>query len=66
MALRVARILNDVRSCSREGWAEDPSRTLPGYAVFRDDWQATSIAINTYQTDKNEYVVPFILFLRVR
>jgi hypothetical protein len=65
-ALAFVRTVNEVKSCLREGWSEDASRASPGYAVIRDDRQVASITINTDRTDKNEYVVRLILFLRGR
>jgi hypothetical protein len=56
--------VNEVKSCLRDGWAEDPSRASPGYAVIRDGRQVASITMNTDQTDENEHVVRLILFLR--
>jgi hypothetical protein len=61
-----ARILGEVGSCLRDGWAEDHTRASPGYAVMHDDRQVASITINTDQTEKNQHVVRLILFLRSR
>jgi hypothetical protein len=60
------RVLDEVKGCLRDGWAEDQGRASPGYAVIRDDRQAASITINTDQTGANEHVVRLILFLRSR
>jgi hypothetical protein len=65
-ALVFARTVNEVKSCLRDGWAEDADRASPGYAVIRDGRQVASITINTDRTDKNEHVVRLILFLRSR
>lgn len=65
-ATAFAATVSDVKSCLRGGWAEDASRTSPGYAVIRDSRQAASITISTDVTDKNEHVVRLILFLRSR
>jgi hypothetical protein len=61
-----AKVLGEVTSCLRDGWAEDQSRASPGYAVVHDDRQVASITINTDQTDKKDHVVRLILFLRTR
>jgi hypothetical protein len=61
-----ARTLGEVKSCLRDGWAEDQSRASHGYAVVHDDRQLASITINTDKTEKNEHVVRLILFLRSR
>ncbi|SRR5579871_2313208 len=61
-----ARILDEVKSCLRDNWSEEPSRASPGYAVLHHQRPAASITINTDQTEKNDYVVRLILFLRGR
>src|SRR5262249_17764968 len=65
-ARRFAKTLDDIKSCLRDDWAEDPGSASPGYAVIRDNRQVASITINTDRTDKNEHVVRLILFLRGR
>jgi hypothetical protein len=60
------RTLGEVKSCLRDGWAEDASRASPGYAVVRDQRQIASITINTDRVESDRYVVRLILFLRGR
>jgi hypothetical protein len=64
--LAFAKILGEVKTCLRDGWAEDLNRASPGYAAIHDNRQVASITINTDQTDKNEHLVRLILFLRSR
>jgi hypothetical protein len=59
-----ATTLDNIKGCLRGSWADDRSRTSPGYAVFHDDRQVASITVSTDQTDKSEHVVRLILFLR--
>jgi hypothetical protein len=66
VSLAFAKTRDDVKTCLRETWTEDPDRASPGYAVIRDDRQVASITINTDQTGAHEYVVRLILFLRSR
>ena len=61
-----AKIFGEVKSCLRDGWAEDPSRASPGYVVLHDERQLASITINTDRTEKDEHIVRLILFLRSR
>ena len=61
-----AKVLEEVKSCLRNGWTEDPGRASPGYVVLHDDRQLASITINTDRTEKGEHVVRLILFLRSR
>ncbi len=61
-----ARTLDEVKNCLRDTWSEEPSRASPGYAVLHHERPAASITINTDQTEKSEYVVRLILFLRGR
>src|SRR5712691_7755675 len=61
-----AKVFGEVKSCLRDGWAEDPSRASPGYVVLHDERQLASITINTDQTEKGEHIVRLILFLRGR
>jgi hypothetical protein len=62
----LAKILGEVKTCLRDGWAEDQSRASPGYAVLHDNRQAAAITINTDRTEKGEHIVRLILFLRSR
>jgi hypothetical protein len=62
----LAKILGEVKTCLRDGWAVDPSRASPGYVVLHDNRQAASITINTDRTEQGEHVVRLILFLRSR
>jgi hypothetical protein len=61
-----AKVLEEVKSCLRDAWSEDPSRASPGYVVVHDARQLASITINTDQTEKAEHIVRLILFLRSR
>ena len=61
-----AKVLEEVKSCLRNGWTEDPGRASPGYVVLHDDRQLASITINTDRTEKGDHVVRLILFLRSR
>jgi hypothetical protein len=61
-----ATILDEVKNCLRDGWAEDQSRASPGYVVLHDNQQAASITINTDRTEQGEHIVRLILFLRSR
>ena len=62
----LAKILGEVKACLRDGWAEDQSRASPGYVVLHDNRQMAAITINTDRTEKGEYIVRLILFLRSR
>jgi hypothetical protein len=61
-----AKILAEVKTCLRDGWAEDQSRASPGYVVLHDNRQAAAITINTDRTEKGEQVVRLVLFQRSR
>jgi hypothetical protein len=61
-----AKVFEEVQSCLRGGWTEDPSRASPGYVVLHDERQLASITINTDRTEKGEHIVRLILFLRSR
>jgi len=61
-----ARVLEEVKSCLRGTWTEDPSRASPGYVVLHDERDSASITINTDLTEKGEHIVRLILFLRSR
>lgn len=60
------RVLDEVKACLHEGWAEVPDLTSRGYAVLHDESQRASITINTDVTESGEHVVRLILFLRSR
>jgi hypothetical protein len=62
----LAKILDEVKTCLRDGWAEDQSRASPGYIVLHDNRQAASITINADRTEQGEHIVRLILFLRSR
>src|SRR5216683_6582380 len=59
-----AKVLEDVKSCLSNGWAEDASRASPGYVVLHDERQLAALTINTDRTEKGEHIVRLILFLR--
>jgi hypothetical protein len=61
-----AKVFEEVKSCLRGGWTEDPSRASPGYVVLHDERQLASITVNTDRTEKGEHIVRLILFLRSR
>ncbi len=60
------RVIEEVKSCLRGGWIEDEGRASPGYVVLHDERQRASITINTDLTERGEYIVRLILFLRSR
>jgi hypothetical protein len=62
----LAKILDEVETCLRDGWAEDQSRASPGYVVLHDVRQSAAITINTDRTEQGEHIVRLILFLRSR
>jgi hypothetical protein len=66
VSLAFAKTRDDIKTCLRETWTEDPDSASPGYAVIRDDRQVASITINTDQTEAHAHVVRLILFLRGR
>ena len=60
------KIFEEVKSCLRGGWTEVENRASPGYVVLHDERDSASITINTDLTEKGEYIVRLILFLRSR
>jgi hypothetical protein len=61
-----ATTLDAVKLCLQDSWAEDSSRSSPGYAVLHDNRQVAAITINTALTEAGAHVVRLILFLRTR
>jgi hypothetical protein len=59
-------ILGKVKACLSDGWTEDQSRASPGYVVLHSNRQVAAITINTDRSEKGEYIVRLILFLRGR
>jgi hypothetical protein len=62
----LAKILGEVKTCLRDGWAEDQSRASPGYVVLHDTRQVAAITINNDRSERGEHIVRLILFLRSR
>lgn len=60
------RVLDEVKACLQDGWAEVPGLDSPGYVVLHDERQRASITINTDVIESGEHVVRLILFLRSR
>ena len=62
----LAALLAQIKECLGDGWSRDASRSSPGYAVVRNEGDATSITLNTDRAENGEHVVRLTLFGRGR
>jgi hypothetical protein len=60
----LARIAKEIKSCLGEGWIEDESRSSPAYLALQNAHGAASMTLSTDLTDRKQFVVRLILFLR--
>jgi hypothetical protein len=62
--LAQARLLDELKACLGNAWAEAKDRSSSTYVVLHSATRPVSITLSTDQTDKNEHVVHLILFVR--
>jgi hypothetical protein len=56
--------LHQIKACLGEAWTEAPDRSSSSYVVLHAAEGSVSITLSTGETDKKEYVVRLILFVR--
>jgi len=59
-----AAIIDEIKTCLGEGWAEDDDRSSPTYAVVRSSRLPVSMTIATNADGTESHVVRLTLFLR--
>ena len=59
-----ARDLHQIKACLGEAWTEAPDRSSSSYVVLHAAEGLVSITLSTDETDKKEYLVRLILFVR--
>ena len=59
-----AAMVEQIKSCLGETWAEADERSSPGYRVLHARAAAVSITLSTDETDRKGHVVRFIMFVR--
>ena len=57
-------LLDEMKSCLGEGWAEDADRSSSAYAVLRTSRIPVAMTVSTHPNETNGYVVRLTLFLR--
>jgi hypothetical protein len=57
-------ILDQIKSCLGEGWAEPTDRSSPTYVVLHHALRPVSITLSTDQTPDKKHIVHLILFVR--
>lgn len=59
-----AAIIDEIKTCLGEGWAQDDDRSSPTYAVVRSSRLPVSMTIATNADGTDSHVVRLTLFLR--
>jgi len=57
-------MVDEIKSCLGEDWAEDNGRSSSTYIVLRTSHVPVSMTVSTNANDTNDYVVRLTLFLR--
>jgi hypothetical protein len=57
-------ILDQIKSCLGEGWAEPTDRSSPTYVVLHHALRPVSITLSTDETADKKHIVHLILFVR--
>ena len=58
-----AKIVQEIRTCLNDTWAEDKNRSSPGFVVLNHPIGFVTMTVSTDEKAKGEYVVRLILFL---
>jgi hypothetical protein len=59
-----ARLVQDIKACLGEGWAEARERSSPNYVVLHHALRPVSITLSTDRTDDQRHIVHLNVFVR--